>query len=77
MYQQIAHPDIVGPSASALAVILNASYETLMDADLRAAYDIDLQYFIRDGLGGFDGRAVSAWLGPEEETRAVFVVRGS
>ena len=62
MYQQIAHPDIVGPSASALAVILNASYETLMDADLRAAYDIDLQYFMRDGLGALmGGQSARGW----------------
>lgn len=70
--QKIAHPDLVGASATTLAVLLNACYSTLMDERLRALYDIDLAHFARLG-GGFDGRPVSDWSGPESETRAVFV----
>ena len=69
----MAHPDIVGPRANALSVILNAGYETLMDSALRSAYDADLRDFLRDGIGSFDGRPVSGWMGPEDEDRAVFV----
>lgn len=69
----MAHPDIVGPSAAALSVILNAGYETLMDSVLRSAYDDDLREFIRNGVGTFNGQPVSGWMGPEDEEQAVFV----
>ena len=70
---QVAHPDIVGPRATPLAIILNACYSTLMDDVLRAVYDEDLRHFLRDGVGRFDGRPVSGWMGRPGETRAVFV----
>ncbi len=62
----------MGSSATTLAVLLNACYSTLMDERQRALYDVDLAHFARLG-GGFDGRPMSGWLGPESETRAVFV----
>lgn len=66
------HPDILGPAANNLAVILNASLNVLMDEWNRRAYDLDLEAW-RKGQGSFDGRPVSKWAGSEGETRAVFV----
>ena len=70
--QKLIHPDIIGPSANNLAVILNASLMILMDESKRRTYDIDLAAW-RKGQGSFDGRPVSTWSGSESETRAVFV----
>lgn len=70
--QRTVHPDVVGEAAQSLAVILNACYETLMNDDMRTAYNWELRQYIKSG-SSFDGRPVSAWMGPEQETRAVFV----
>ncbi|GMH39316.1 hypothetical protein BSKO_07214 [Bryopsis sp. KO-2023] len=70
--QKIVHPDIAGASANALAILLNSAYKLLMDDDLRAAYDADLQVF-RTTRGKFDGSPVSEWMGSAAERRAVFV----
>lgn len=70
--QKLIHPDIVGPSANNLAVLLNACIDILMDESKRRNYDLDLAAW-RKGIGSFDGRPVSSWAGSESETRAVFV----
>ncbi|KAG1678855.1 hypothetical protein FOA52_003523 [Chlamydomonas sp. UWO 241] len=70
--QRSVHPDIIGDSATALAVVLNACYSTLSNENLRAVYDQQLREYRKIG-GTFDGRAVSRWSGPTGETRAVFV----
>ena len=36
--QRVAHPDIAGPTAEPLAVLLNSAYATLSDVSVRAAY---------------------------------------
>jgi hypothetical protein len=55
--QKITHPDIVGPSANNLAVLLNSCLDILMDESTRRTYDLDLATW-RKGLGSFDGRPV-------------------
>lgn len=46
---QMVHPDIAGPSATTLAVILNACYDTLMHDEARNAYNFALKQFRKVG----------------------------
>lgn len=70
--QRVVHPDIVGPSAHALAILLNVAVATLSDPNSRAAYDAELAQYLR-GVGVYDGRPISSWCGSRDETRAIFV----
>uniref|UniRef100_A0A7S0RDK0 J domain-containing protein n=1 Tax=Chlamydomonas leiostraca TaxID=1034604 RepID=A0A7S0RDK0_9CHLO len=69
--QKLVHPDIVGDAAHDASVLINAAYNVLSDAHLRAAYVEDLRDILRE-YGTFDGRPVSAWAGSDQD-RAVFV----
>ena len=73
--QRVAHPDIAGPTAEPLAVLLNSAYATLSDVSVRAAYQKTVELARRAFVGGsqFDGRPVSEWAGPRDEARAIFV----
>lgn len=73
--QRVAHPDIAGPTAEPLAVLLNSAYATLSDDSVRAAYQKTVELARRAFVGGsqFDGRPVSEWAGPRDEARAIFV----
>ena len=65
--QRVAHPDIAGPAAGPLAVLLNAAYATLSDESLAEAYRASVKLARRAFTGGtqFDGRPVSQWLGDD------------
>ena len=73
--QRVAHPDIAGPVAEPLAVLLNAAYATLSDEGMARAYRDSVRLARKAFSGGsqFDGRPVSQWLGNDTETRAIFV----
>lgn len=67
------HPDVVGPSANDLAILMNKACEVLLDeGGLRELYEREVEEF-RGEEGGFDGQPVSGWMGKEGETRAMFV----
>ena len=65
--QRVAHPDIAGPAAGPLAVLLNAAYATLSDEGLAEAYRASVKLARKAFTGGtqFDGRPVSQWHGDE------------
>lgn len=70
--QRIAHPDIAGPSAVEISVLLNQAYKTLMDSNLRQQYNTELHLF-NELHGVFDGKPMSTWCGSTHEQRAIFV----
>lgn len=70
--QRIAHPDIAGPSAMEISVLLNQAYKTLMDSNLRQQYNTELHLF-NEIHGVFDGKPMSTWCGTNHEQRAIFV----
>jgi len=73
---KVVHPDVAGPSATSLAVVLNLAVATLTEPDLRRRYDEALSEWRGSEGGHFDGQPVSAWgTSPEAlaETEAVFV----
>lgn len=70
---KITHPDIVGPAANELTVLLNKACDLLLDEVRRASYDAEVQSFRQRSGEGFDGRPESLWGGPDEETRALFI----
>lgn len=69
------HPDIVGAVAEPLAVLLNSAYATLSNDSTREAYRKAVEGARKtfDGGSQFDGKPVSQWLGPDSETKAIFV----
>ena len=69
------HPDLVGAVAEPLAVLLNSAYATLSNDATRGAYRKAVEGARKtfDGGSQFDGKPVSRWLGPDGETKAVFV----
>lgn len=70
---KVVHPDVVGSVANDLAILLNKACEVLLSENgLKDLYDREVEEFRRVD-GGFDGRAVSGWMGKEDETRAVFI----
>lgn len=69
---KIAHPDIAGPAATQLGVVLNKAYKTLSNDEMRAAYAAQIAP-LKAAIGSFDGRPRSKWAGPAGESRAVFV----
>ncbi|KAJ8548866.1 hypothetical protein K7X08_029847 [Anisodus acutangulus] len=72
MLQKRCHPDIAGPTGHDMAIILNEAYALLSDPIARMAYDKEL-IKIAD-LRGYTGKPLySAWCGPENDERAVFV----
>ena len=77
--QRVAHPDVAGPAAGPLAVLLNAAYATLSDEEMAAGYRGAVALARKAFSGGtsFDGRPVSQWLGTDAETRAIFVDEGT
>ena len=81
----ISHPDVLmskyedasEEETNEFAVILNAAYKTLSDAQTREPYlnaviDFRKHFFLEEETK-FDGTPVSKWSGEEGETRAVFV----
>ena len=52
----------LGGCAHELAILMNSAYATLSDPKARQLYDADLQH-MRQHIGTFDGRPVSAWKG--------------
>mmetsp|Transcript_4354 Transcript_4354/g.12237 ORF Transcript_4354/g.12237 Transcript_4354/m.12237 type:complete len:353 (-) Transcript_4354:177-1235(-) len=71
--QRRIHPDIVGTQATDMAILLNKAYKVLFNDASRQAYQENVKQYRSATGGSFNGRPVSAWLGPPEETRAVFV----
>ena len=73
--QRVAHPDIAGPTAEPLAVLLQLRVRNPLrrfgargvSEDSRARAES-----LRRG-SQFDGRPVSEWAGPRDEARAIFV----
>ena len=72
---KMTHPDVVGAVAEPLAVLLNSAYATLSNDATRDAYREAVEGARKsfDGGSRFDGKPVSQWLGPESETKAIFV----
>ena len=58
----ITQLDHAGDAAHELAILLNSAYATLSDPKARQLYDADLKH-MRQEIGSFDGRPVSAWQG--------------
>ena len=52
----------VGGCGHELAILMNSAYATLSDPKARQLYDADLKH-MRQHIGTFDGRPVSAWEG--------------
>lgn len=82
-YRRIAkscHPDIAGPDATDVCVLVSNAYDTLMDPVKKEAYDTEIRREMIDfgDLQGYTGRPLSRWVrndpgrGPDEQ-RAVFV----
>ena len=72
---KLVHPDVAGPSATSLAVVMNIAVATLLDQDLRLQYDEALDAWRRESLH-FSGLPVSAWGQTAEalaESEAIFV----
>ncbi|KAK3257571.1 hypothetical protein CYMTET_33347, partial [Cymbomonas tetramitiformis] len=67
------HPDILGEEGHNMCIMLNDAYEILSDSKRRAEYNSRLFQAKEDATDGFTGQARSKWLGPEYETRALFV----
>lgn len=62
-----------GSTANDVAILLNAAYAVLMNDTAHRLYVEDVQRFREDTGGTFTDRPVSAWSGPPDEQRAVFV----
>ncbi|XP_024031932.1 chaperone protein dnaJ C76, chloroplastic [Morus notabilis] len=70
--QKRCHPDIAGPAGHDMAIILNEAYALLSNPSHRSAYDKEQAKTAE--LRGYTGKPIySAWLGSENEERAVFV----
>ncbi|KAK9275220.1 hypothetical protein L1049_022482 [Liquidambar formosana] len=70
--QKRCHPDIAGPPGHDMAIILNEAYSVLSDPSSRLAYDKEQAKTAE--FRGYTGKPLySAWFGPENEQRAVFV----
>ncbi|KAL3692905.1 hypothetical protein R1sor_006556 [Riccia sorocarpa] len=68
MLQKKHHPDLVGPQGHAMTLLLNEAYQTLMDENLRAAYNTAHSYKVtmrRAGQKDFTGSTYSMWVGPD------------
>jgi ferredoxin len=70
------HPDIAGKEASDVSVLVTSAYKTLVNPQLRSAYDKEVAGYVYD-LGGYTGKPLSKWRddpgkGPNEQ-RAMFV----
>jgi ferredoxin len=72
------HPDIAGQVAIDICILVTFAYKTLMNPQLRGAYDAEVKAFARNVAEGYTGRPLSKWLrddpgrGPHDQ-RAVFV----
>mmetsp|Transcript_35354 Transcript_35354/g.89114 ORF Transcript_35354/g.89114 Transcript_35354/m.89114 type:complete len:354 (-) Transcript_35354:62-1123(-) len=71
--QRAVHPDLVGPAAHDMAVLLNKAYAVLGDDRLRQEYAEGVRRFRKQAGGGFTGQPVSTWAGQPGEARAIFV----
>uniref|UniRef100_A0A0D6R8J3 J domain-containing protein n=1 Tax=Araucaria cunninghamii TaxID=56994 RepID=A0A0D6R8J3_ARACU len=70
--QKKCHPDVAGPDGHHMAILLNEAYAVLSDPAARRAYDGARAERVE--AEGFTGRPLySAWFGPADESRAVFV----
>ncbi|BBN04940.1 ferredoxin [Marchantia polymorpha subsp. ruderalis] len=68
MLQKKHHPDLVGQQGHAMALLLNEAYQTLMDENLRAAYNTAHSYRVairKAGHKAFTGNTYSSWVGPD------------
>ena len=70
---KLVHPDLVGPAAHNLAIVMNLAVATLTEETTRAAYDAALLEWRSNAAPSFDGIPVSLWAGDDTETEAVFV----
>ena len=71
--QKLCHPDIAGPRAAPMAMLLNTAALMMGDPQFRRQYR-GVTTKLRDaGLAGFDGRARSRWAGKPGMKTAVFV----
>jgi curved DNA-binding protein CbpA len=70
---KVVHPDLVGPAAHSLAIVMNIAVATLCDEVTRAAYDAALLEWRASAAPSFDGLPVSLWGGSDLETEAIFV----
>ena len=70
---KVVHPDLVGPDAHNLAIVMNIAVATLCDEATRAAYDAALLEWRASAAPSFDGLPVSLWGGSDAETEAIFV----
>ena len=71
--QKLCHPDIAGPRAAPMAMLLNTAALMMGDPQFRRQYR-GVTSKLRDaGLAGFDGRARSRWAGKPGMKTAVFV----
>jgi ferredoxin len=70
---KLVHPDLVGPAAHNLAIVMNLAVATLTEDATRAAYDAALLEWRANAAPSFDGIPVSLWAGSDSETEAIFV----
>ena len=70
---KLVHPDLVGPAAHNLAIVMNLAVATLTEDATRAAYDAALLEWRANAAPSFDGIPVSLWAGSDTETEAIFV----
>ncbi|KAJ3681096.1 hypothetical protein LUZ60_015585 [Juncus effusus] len=70
--QKKCHPDVAGPTGHDMAIVLNEVYSFLSDPVSRSVYDQEQAKLSE--FEGYTGKPLySSWLGPQSETRAVFV----
>ena len=70
---KVVHPDLVGPTAHSLVIVMNIAVATLTDEVTRAAYDAALVEWRASAVPSFDGLPVSLWGGSDTESEAIFV----
>lgn len=73
--QKKHHPDIAGKEGHAMTLLLNEAYQTLMDENLRTAYNTvhsHKQSMRGAGYKTFTGSPYSTWVGPDRP-QGVFV----
>ncbi|GAB4820064.1 hypothetical protein N2152v2_007110 [Parachlorella kessleri] len=78
---KLCHPDFLGTKGHDMCILLNEAYSVLMDEDMRAAYDQQLDVALQDQEDGFTGEMLSKWMvghkmgkaANMDETRGIFV----